>query len=236
MILLRESHAVLGAREDEFEAAMRDAWLPALAKDNGARLLYFLHLAHGSGESYRVVTYTLLRDGAALGRLLERVGGGDLKSLAEKLDDLRHDVAGTAYLPLPWSPAGEIAIDVVPAEPGEHEPSLFMEDTVWPFEGKLEEYVRRAGEHYAVEFDQRVSGRPQLLEIQAAYRAAFGSCRRREVVLWQKVVNPKGLVGLLTREIPKEYKTPGRWMLDALAVRDQWRSRLLRTSRWSPLY
>jgi len=121
-------------------------------------------------------------------------------------------------------------------EPRQHEPSLFMEDTVWPYEGKLEEYVCRAGEHYAVEFDQRVSGRPQLLEIQAAYRAAVGSHRRREVVLWQKVVNPKGLVGLLTREIPKEYKTPGRWMLDALEIRDQWQSRLLRTAEWSPLY
>jgi len=236
MILLRESHSVIGAREDEFEATMRDHWLPALASDDGARLLYFLHLAHGSGESYQVVTYTLLRDAAAWGRLIERVDRGDLRSLAEKLDGLRHDVEGRPYLPLPWSPAGEIALASVPGEALDHEPSLFMEDTVWPYEGKLEEYVRRAGEHYAVEFDQRVTGRPQLLEIQAAYRAAFGGPRRREVVLWQKVVTPKGLVGLFTREIPKEYKTPGRWMLDALEIRDQWQSRLLRTSRWSPLY
>jgi hypothetical protein len=236
MILLRESHSVIGAREDEFESAVRDEWLPALAKDDGVRLLYFLHLAHGSGESYRAVTYTLLRDATAWGRLIERVDHGDLRPLAVKLDGLRHDVEGRLYLPLPWSPAGEIAIAAVPTQPGEHEPSLFMEDTVWPYEGKLEEYVRRAGEHYAVEFDQRVSGRPQLLEIQAAYRAAFGGSRRREVVLWQKVVAPKGLVGLFTREIPAEYKTPGRWMRDALDVRDQWQSRLLRTSRWSPLY
>ena len=59
---------------------------------------------------------------------------------------------------------------------------------------------------------------------------------RSEIVLWQKVVNPKGLVGLLTREIPKEYKTMGRWMLDALELRDQWQSRLLRTTSWSPWF
>jgi hypothetical protein len=30
-------------------------------------------------------------------------------------------------------------------------------------------------------------------------------------------------------------KAPGTWMHDALEVRDQWVSRLLRTSAWSPL-
>jgi hypothetical protein len=236
MILLRETHEVIGAREDEFEAVVRDQWLPALARDGDARLLYFLHLAHGSGESYRVVTYTWLRDGAAWGRLVARIDRGDLAPLAEKLDDLRHDVEGGLYVSLPWSPLGEISIDDVPTETVDHEPSLFMEDTVWPFEGKLEEYVRRAGDHYAVEFDRARSGRAQLLEIQASWRAAYGGRRRREVVLWQKVVNPKGMVGLLTREIPSEYKVPGRWMLDALEIRDQWCSRLLRTARWSPLF
>ena len=29
---------------------------------------------------------------------------------------------------------------------------------------------------------------------------------------------------------------PGTWMHDALELRDQWTSRLLRTSSWSPLF
>ena len=41
--------------------------------------------------------------------------------------------------------------------------------------------------------------------------------------------------GLLTREVPPELTRPGTWMHDALALRDQWQSRLLRTTRWSPL-
>ena len=234
MLLLRETHAVIGAREDEFEATVRDEWLPALGKSDDARLLFYLHLAHGSGDSYRVVTYTLLKNGAAWGKLVDRVDGGDLAPLAEKLDSLRHGVEGKSYVPLSWSPAGELSVEDVPTEPTHHELSLFMEDTVWPHQGRLEEYVKRAGDHYAVEFKQSPSGRPQLLEIRGAYRTAFGSHRRSEVVLWQKVVNPSGLVGLLTREISREYKTPGRWMLDALDLRDQWQSRLLRTSSWSP--
>jgi hypothetical protein len=39
----------------------------------------------------------------------------------------------------------------------------------------------------------------------------------------------------LTREVPAERRGPGTWMNDALAYRDQWESRLLRTAAWSPL-
>ncbi|MEE9607558.1 MAG: hypothetical protein V3U03_07440, partial [Myxococcota bacterium] len=74
------------------------------------------------------------------------------------------------------------------------------------------------------------------LRVQAGFRTAFGSHRRREVVLWQKVVQPKGLLGLIAREVPAEYKAPGTWMHDALSLRDRWQSRLLRTTAWSPWY
>jgi hypothetical protein len=236
MLLLREEHKVIGLREDDFEEAVRDEWMPALAKSEDARLLYYLHLAHGSGHAYRVVTYTLLRDGAAWGRLVDRVHGGDLASLSEKLDDLRHDVESKLILPLPWSKRQQIEIDDVPTEPAEHELSLFMEDTVWPFEGKLEEYIRRSGEQYSMEYDKSFPDTPKLVEIEASYRSAYGSHQRREIVLWQRVLRPDGLLDLLTQEMPKSFKQPGRWMLDALSLRDQWQSRLLRTSSWSPLF
>jgi hypothetical protein len=234
MLVLREIHKVVGLLEDEFETTVRDEWMPALAKSEDARLLYYTHLVHGSGLSYRVVTYTLLRDGAACGRLVDRATSGDLRSLVEKLDGLRHDVEAKQLQPLPWSTTQEIEIQEVPTEPGEHELGLFMEDTVWPIEGKLEEYIERAGVQYSTEFGKSSPNRPKLLEIQAAYRTAFGSGQRREVILWQKVLEPKGLLHLITNEIPKEFKKPGRWMLDALQLRDQWHSRLLRTSSWSP--
>ena len=236
MLLLREEHQVTGLKEDDFEDAIRDEWMPALAKSEDARLLYYLHLAHGSGHAYRVVTYTLLRDGAAWGRLVDRVHGGDLASLAEKLDTMRHDVESKQLLPLPWSKLQQIEIEDVPTEPGEHELSVFMEDTVWPFEGLLEEYIRRSGEQYSTEYEKSFPDTPKLLEIEASYRTAYGSHQRREIVLWQKVLRPEGLLDLLIAEMPKSYKQPGRWMLDALSLRDQWQSRLLRTSSWSPLF
>jgi hypothetical protein len=54
--------------------------------------------------------------------------------------------------------------------------------------------------------------------------------------LWQKVVEPKGITPLVSTEVPAEYRAPGTWMHDALEVRDDWESKLLRTTAWSPFY
>jgi hypothetical protein len=67
------------------------------------------------------------------------------------------------------------------------------------------------------------------------FQAALGAPRRREVGLWQKVLWPERLPMLFTRDLPKDIKAPGTWMNDALRVRDDWESRLLRTASWSPL-
>jgi hypothetical protein len=234
VLFLHEIHEVVGAREDAFEAAFREVWLPALAAEADARLLYFLHHAHGSGPSYQVVTITAIRDGAAWERLALRVASGDLAGWAQGLDELRHDVTAKLLVPLPWSPLRDFDLDEVPVGGGEHEPSLFMEDTVWPFEGRLEEYVLRAGTHYAAEMARAGAAGRAMLRVEAGFRPAFGSHRRREIVLWQKVLEPRALTMLLAHEVPPEYRRPGTWMHDALELRDRWQSKLLRTARWSP--
>ena len=236
MLFLHEVHEVVGSREEAFEAAFRDRLLPALAGTDDARLLYFLHHAHGTGVSYNVVTVTALRDGAAWERLHGRLHGGDLRDWAESVDDLRHDATAKLLVPLPWSPLQEVDLGSVPAEPADRDPAIFMEDTVWPHEGKLAEYVEKSGSHYAAEMARRSDEGAAILEIQASFRTAYGAGRRREIVLWQKVVQPKALVPLIGREVPERYKQPGTWMHDALAVRDRWESKLLRTARWSPLF
>ncbi len=234
MLILRESHRVRGAREDEFEAAVRDAWLPALAQGDVARLLYFLHHAHGTGISYHAVTYTWLRAAAAWGRLAQRVDAGDLAPLQVELDELRYDVEAKLLVPLPWSPLQEIEIDAVPREPSDHALSLFMEDTIRPEPGRLEAYVEMAGRQYLKAYEESFPDTPRLLDIQATFRTAFGSHRRREATFLQKVLEPEGLLHPIREEMPAAFKEPGRYMRDALAVRDQWQSRLLRTARWSP--
>ncbi|MFQ5515407.1 MAG: hypothetical protein ACE5FG_13365 [Myxococcota bacterium] len=236
MLFLHEVHEVVGSREDAFEAAYRDELLPTLARDDEARLLYYLVHAHGTGVSYNVVTILALRDGATWERLARRVDHGDLRDWAERLDGLRHDTHAKILIPLPWSPLQKLDLQDVPTVPGDHELSVFMEDTVWPYEGKLAAYIERSGSHYAREMAEVSRRRPALLRIEASFRTAFGSHRRREIVLWQKVTEPRVLQALITREVPPEYKAPGTWMHDALEIRDRWESKLLRSTCWSPWF
>jgi hypothetical protein len=236
MWLLHETHAVHGEAEAEFDAVLRDAWIPRVAERKGARVAYVLRHTHGTGPSYRLITLTALEDAAAYEALAQNVNHGPLKELAVKLDGLRHDVEAKLLEPLPWSPLRDIELASVPATGADHELTLYMEDTVWPREGKLEEYVEKSGAHYAREMAGHEQAGRAMLQVQGGFRTVFGSGRRREIVLWQKVVRPRALEPLVSREVPAEHKRPGSWMHDAHALRDRWQSRLLRTAAWSPWY
>jgi hypothetical protein len=235
MLFLHEVHQVAGATEEEFEAAYRDGWMPTLAQDDDARLLYFLHHAHGTGRAYNVVTLTAVRDGGAWERLASRLHHGDLRPWASDVDKLRHAVHAKTLVPVPWSPLQEVDLTSVPTS-GHHELTLFMEDTAWPHEGMLDEYLEAAHTHYAPSLEESRRAGRSLLGLQAVLRPAWGTGRWREVVLWQKVIQPKGITPLVTSEVPPEFRAPGTWMHDALEVRDDWESKLLRTTAWSPLY
>jgi len=232
VLFLHELHRVAGAREDEFEEAYRAGWLPALAKGSDARLLWYFKQAHGSGPSYTVVTITAVSDHGALERLT-KMQRGELRDWSREIDGIRHAHATKLLEPLEWSNLQSVDLgDLTPHEE-EREPALYMEDTVSPFAGKFEEYIARAGDLYA---KQTVAAREgqgsSLLTIEAAFRTVVGP---REVILMQRVVRPEMLVPLFTREVPVEHRAPGTWMHDALELRDDWESRLLRTVPWSPL-
>jgi hypothetical protein len=232
VLFMHEVHKVRGRVEDDFEAAFRDGWMPMLAAGDDARLLWYADHAQGSGPAYTVVTITAIQDGAAWERLALRVQQGDLQKWVRRVDELRHEVEAKLLMPLPWSPIQEVPFEDVPVDGREHELSLYMEDTMWPYQDKFEEYIDRCGEVYARSLERPSS----MLAIHAAFQPALGSHLRREVSLMQRITRPEALVELLRTHIPPEYRAPGTWMYDALDLRDQWTSRLLRTSAWSPLY
>lgn len=232
---LHEVHQLAGRHEDEFEALYRREWIPAVAALGGARVLYYLKQAHGSGPSYRVVTVTALAPGG-FEELADAVDHGPLRALSQTLDGLRHQSTGKLLEPLPWSPWQSLELATVPLANENHGLGVFMEDTVWPYAGGLERYIEAAGSHYAAELEEREREQQALLQIQGAFRTSHGAGARREVVLWQKVVDKRALSALFAFEVPAPLKQPGTWMHDALALRDQWESRLLRSTSWSPLY
>jgi hypothetical protein len=232
LLFMHEVHRVRGRAEDDFEAAFRDGWMPMLGAGDDARLLWYANHAHGTGPAYTVVTVTAVRDGTAWERLALRIQKGDLRTWMRDLDELRHDVEAKLLVPLPWSPLMDVDFNGVPTDGREHELTLYMEDTMWPYEDKFGEYIDRCGEVYSKSLDHP----NPLLRIEAAFQPALGSHLRREVALMQRVIDPKALLKLLQTEIPAEYRGQGTWMHDALELRDQWTSRLLRTSSWSPLF
>jgi hypothetical protein len=228
-LFVHETHRVRGALEERFEAHYREGWMPALAENDDARLVWYAQQAHGSGPAYRVCTITAVRDGGAYGRLVDRVAGGDLRAWARELDGLQHDSVAKVLQPLPWSPVADLDLASVPTDPAtDHGPTLYMEDTGWPHK-PLDDYTAFWRDAYAPLLAKSV-----LLRIEACFQVAFGAGRRPEAILLQEVIDHQALLRLLETETPAAMKQPGTFMHDALEVRDQWESRLLRTSRWSP--
>jgi hypothetical protein len=236
MLLLHEVHKVAGAREEAFDAAYREELLPTLGKSDGTRLLWYLRLAHGSGAAYTMVTITGCRDAAAWANLAERIRTGDLQDWSSRVDGMRHGCQSKIVTPVSWSPRQDIDLSSVPTTVEEHEPTLFMEDTAWPYPGGLQAYLAKAGTLYDTTLATSKEQGQSIIELEAAYQPVYGSHPTTEVILWQRVVNHKALLWLLAKDLPPSATAPGTWMHDALEVRDQWESRILRSASWSPLF
>ncbi len=235
MLFMHEVHSVVGEKEREFEAAYRDEWMPRLASGDDARLLWYLNQAHGSGPAYTVVTVTAVPDGDAYQRLAERLRGGDLLDWSRAIGEMRHDVVGKMLVPVHWSPLSEVDLAAVPTDGAEHELSLYMEDTGWP-SAPLDDYIDFWNDEY-FQMMRKLPADRRILEIEGCFQVAFGTHRRPEAILVQKILSYDLLMGLISE--PENYdpdRWPGSYMHRGLRYRDQWESRLLRSSAWSPLY
>lgn len=235
MLFLHETHRVIGRHADAFEALVRDEWMGALAEVDDTRLLWYLNHAMGSGPAYEVVTVTALADGAAWETLGRRMREGDLADLATRLDTVRHEVDGKLLLPVYWSALQQVDLAAVPTVAAAHDLSLYMQDTGWP-DAPLDEYIE-LWDHDYWQIMRQTPPERKLLDIQACFQVAHGTGVRPEAILMQKVVNLDSLGRLLTSAEAHDPTTwPGTYMAKGLAIRDQWESKLLRTSTWSPLW
>jgi hypothetical protein len=238
MLFVHETHRVAGREADRFQELYREGWAAPLAAGDDARLLWFLDQAHGTGPAYSFVTITAVASAAALDDLNERVRRGDLRTWAAEVDALRHESVAKVLDPLPFSPLSDLDLDTVRAVADPHRSGnlpLFMEDTAWPHRGRYDDYLERAGTLYVDTLARAAEHGVDILELVAAFSPRYGSGRHREVVLWQRVGRPELLLPLFAREVGPQHRAPGTWMHDALEVRDQWESRLLRVAPWSPL-
>src|SRR5439155_2829583 len=146
MIYVHEVHEILGGKMAEFGEAVRAEWRPLVEEGDGARLLWFWQLAHGTGASYQAVSITAVRDWATWGALVAR-GASDprFRAWQRRVWTLRREVTAKILLPVPWSPLREADLAAAPSADQTETPALYLHDTGWPFAGKLEDYVEALG-------------------------------------------------------------------------------------------
>jgi hypothetical protein len=101
----------------------------------------------------------------------------------------------------------EVALGDVPVGGAIHEPTLYMEDTGWP-DAALDDYIDSWEAGYFEPMRKR--GRSRL-DIQAVFQPAFGSGRRKEAILMQRITDEKALLHLLTHQIAPEMRAPGQF-------------------------
>ena len=195
---------------------------------------YFNH-AMGSGPAYQVVTITAISSGAAWEALTQRMLGGDLSDLVSRLDSCRYEVVGKLITPVYWSPLQEVDLREIPTDGREHDLAVYMQDTGWP-DAPLDDYIE-LWDHDYWQVMREIPPDRKLLDIQACFQVAHGSGNRPEAMLMQKIMNFSTLGNLLTSAEQYDPTTwPGTYMAKGLELRDQWESKLLRTSNWSPLW
>jgi hypothetical protein len=235
MLYLHETHKVIGEHAARFELLVRDEWMAGLADRGDARLLWYLNHAMGSGPSYQVVTITAVADGTAWEHLGRRLLEGDLRELAGRLDACRYGAEGKLVAPVEWSAMQDVDLASVPTDGREHQLSLYMHDTGWP-DATLDDYIELWDRDYW-QFMRKIPEDRRLLDIVACFQVAHGTGIRPEAILMQKIDDYSALGGLLTSVERYDPTTwPGSYMAKGLEVRDQWESKLLRTSAWSPFW
>ena len=233
MLLLHEVHTVAGRNEDEFEAAFRNGWMPTLGADDDARLLYFLkprarnRPGVSPGHDHRA------RATAPRTSVWQRACSAAICAAGRPTSTC----CGTRSRASCCCPSTGRRCRTSISRPSRPTAASTTRCSTWKTARGRTRRARplpRQGAH-ALRAEPGKRTERSLLTLLGVFQAALAAPRRREVVLWQRVDFPDRLPGLFTRELPAHVKGPGTWMNDAFEVRDDWESRLLRSTSWSPL-
>jgi hypothetical protein len=232
MIVLHQIHQVSASPSTrrQFASLFKEDWLPALAGDADARLLWYAEPSASAIHSDEVVSMIAVRDGTALDRLGSSLRTGALAGLAHATAKLRSGVQTRLLKALDYDPSG-LDFDAIPTTPVTHPAALYMHDFVPPVIGQNRAYGDMMRARYMDLSSQELSG----VVLRLSWETVAGGGPMPEMFNLSQIRDVDALIRLLTVEIPAEYKKMGSWMWEALAVRDRWTTRLMSCSDWSPI-
>lgn len=230
MYFLHQLHALAPGAAHEYEARLRDDWIPALAREPGARLCWSAHSAPGAIAYPEIVTLVAVRDGAALARLGERVRGGDLRDGDAALAGLRTSITTRVLAPLAFNPLA-VDVDALPVAPAAAPTRTYMHDFVPPRIGMHRAYESAMEKVYMAMSDNELV----QVVLWAGLETVAGGGPAPESLNISHIRSAAAVTQLLSFEAPRENKQLGNWMYDALALRDTWTTRIVRSFAWSPL-
>lgn len=227
---VHQIHALNPAAATDFEAALRERWCAAVAREPGMKLVWCARSMPGAIAFPEIITLTAVADGAALERYGQRVRSGDLVDESAALAALRTDVTTRVMTPLKFNPL-DFDLDAVPLEGLDRDGEIYLHDFVPPRIGAQRAYEDAMEKVYMSMPDD------ELLQIViwAGLETVAGGGPVPESLNISHVRDAAAQTQLLSFEAPRENKQLGNWMYDALQLRDTWTTRLVRGLRWSPL-
>jgi hypothetical protein len=230
VLFLHQVHQLDPTRWREFDDTLRSQWMPAIAKSDDARLCWAAYSLPCEVHYPEALTMIAVSDPTALEALAGRIRGGDLADVADRIGSLRLGAQTRVLAPLRFNPL-EVDLAAVPTDDAERTTYSYMHDFVPPIIGQRRGYEDRMVTQYMAMSDKELV----KVVLWAGLEPVIGGGPVPEQVNISRIIDADAVVGLLSFDIPRENKQLGTWMHEALAVRDTWTTRLVRSTPWSPL-
>jgi hypothetical protein len=230
MFYVHEIHALDAPGAQEFEAMVRDQWVPALANEPATRLVWCARSMPGSASFPELITMTAVADGAALERLGMRCRTGDLSEVSMELARHRQRVTRRVLGALEEFNPYTIDLDEVPLVRTDSPSEMYIHDFVVPQPGMQRIYEVQMREA----FMKMLEMEELPMRMWGGFETVSGGGRVPLSLMITHIANAPAITNLLSEGNPRVAAEPGSWMREGLKLRDTWISRLVRSVTWSP--
>jgi hypothetical protein len=186
----------------------------------------------GAASYPELITMTAVADAAALGRFSSRLREGDLGPVDDAVSAHRDGVTRRILAPLIFDPL-DVDLAAIAAHPHdtEDETRIYIHDFVAPRRGMQRTYEVAMRDVFLKMLDM-----PGLENRSwAGLETVAGGGPAPESIMITRIGNAASGIRTMTTVLGAEHVVPGSWLFDALALRDTWVSRLVRSVPWSPI-